>query len=154
MYFAVLWTDTSQIMTKRRLNTFGINGELKSVGEDTQLVETGLCWRCAFLYLLIIFDLLFADPVYFLERPKIQLISTSKRRSDGSLCIVFFELNGLQHGEVDLLTTSAANQYIVSKIEFDTHDNIMAVLFFPLIPGSENCLPFGRIFCKSKHEII
>lgn len=80
---------------------------------------------------------------FFLFRPRVQLIAASKRLAGRLLKIAFFELNGLPHGEIDLLTAPECDKFRVGKITFDSIEHIMAVLFLPADSAS---LPFGSLF--------
>ncbi|VDD76039.1 unnamed protein product [Mesocestoides corti] len=128
-FFAILWSDASEPTVQRRLHVFDVNAELKSVGMETKELETGLCWR-----------------------PKVQLIAASKRRSGRCLQVAFFELNGLQHGEVDLLYAPDCSKFRVDKIAFHPLDHIMAVLFLPLSPNDGSATPFVKLFTVSNYH--
>ncbi|VDO05202.1 unnamed protein product [Rodentolepis nana] len=125
-YFAVSWTDTNSPQAHRRLHIFDSNGTLNSVGSETSEVESGLCWR-----------------------PRVQLIAASKRLSGRLLKVVFFELNGLPHGEIDLLYAPECDKFRVGRIVFDAEEHIMAVLFLPL---ESSVLPFVRLYTTSNYH--
>ncbi|VDM17167.1 unnamed protein product [Hydatigera taeniaeformis] len=126
-YFAIGWTDLRGTGV-RRLYIFDADGALHSVGTDTIGLETGLCWRL-----------------------KVQLIAISKR-CVGSLQMAFYELNGLQHGKVDLLSYPDCDVFRVGKTAFDVAEHIMAVLFLPLDSVSNTDLPFVRLYTTSNYH--
>ncbi|KAM7540590.1 hypothetical protein Aperf_G00000038410 [Anoplocephala perfoliata] len=125
-YFAIAWTDTSGSQVQRRIHIFDKNGDLNSVGFETNGIETGLCWR-----------------------PRVQLIAVSKRLAGRLLKIIFLELNGLPHGEIDLLTAPECDKFRVGKITFDSVEHIMAVLFLPIDSAP---LPFVRLYTTSNYH--
>ncbi|VUZ47233.1 unnamed protein product, partial [Hymenolepis diminuta] len=108
---------------------FDNNGDLYSVGSETTEVESGLCWR-----------------------PRIHLIAVSKRITGRLLKIVFFELNGLPHGEIDLLSAPECDRFRVGKIAFDTEEHVMAVLFLPIGSTDSSALPFVRLYTTSNYH--
>ncbi|KAL7061436.1 hypothetical protein AAHC03_0892 [Spirometra sp. Aus1] len=128
-YFAVLWTDSQQSPARRRIRIFNQNGDVQSTSEETPGLETGLSWR-----------------------PKVQLVATSRRRTQRGLDLVFFELNGLQHGELELLAAHRAPYYRVQDIQFECNDYIMAVLLVPTGTGSRDLLPLVRLYTTSNYH--
>uniref|UniRef100_A0A0X3PLM4 Elongator complex protein 1 n=2 Tax=Schistocephalus solidus TaxID=70667 RepID=A0A0X3PLM4_SCHSO len=128
-YFAVLWTDSQQSPARRRIRIFNQNGDLQSTSEETPGLETGLSWR-----------------------PKVQLITTSRRRNQRGLDLVFFELNGLQHGELELLPAHRASHYRVQDIQFERTDYIMAVLLVPTGTDGRNLHPLVRLHTTSNYH--
>lgn len=85
-------------------------------------------------------------------RPRIHLIAASKRIIGRFLKIVFFELNGLPHGEIDLLSAPECDKFRVGKIAFDAEEHVMAVLFLPVDSTDSSALPFGR--CDIDYYVI
>ena len=55
--------------------------------------------------------------------------------------MAFYELNGLQHGEVHLISAPQCDTCRVEKITFGVNENIMAVLFLPL---NDDVPPLGK----------
>nr|CDS16393.1 elongator complex protein 1 [Echinococcus granulosus] len=128
-YFVITWSDSSGPEARRRLHIFEAGGVLHSVGAGTDALETGLCWR-----------------------PKVQLIAVSKRRAGSCLQMAFYELNGLQHGEVHMLSAPDCDMFRIGKTTFDMEEHIMAVLFLPLDSANNTNLPFVRLYISSNYH--
>lgn len=103
-YFAV---NTVEQDRRRMIRVYSREGQLDSVSEPVDGLEGALSWR-----------------------PSGNLIASIRRSSDRAE-VVFFERNGLRHGQFDLRLTSEELQALVTplSLRWNSDSNVLAVSF-------------------------
>ncbi|CAH8539315.1 unnamed protein product [Dicrocoelium dendriticum] len=127
-YFVVSCLDTKQ-GNQRYLRIFTQSGELFSTSEQVGGLEPTLCWR-----------------------PRVQLITTTRRRPTRGLDVLFFESNAERHGDFELLDENLESYYSVHQISFDEHGDVLAALCFPRCEQSQKSPPFIRLITCSNYK--
>ena len=127
---AFVAVNSVEAKTKRMIRVYSRDGVLDSVSEPVDYLEGALSWR-----------------------PAGNLISGIQRQEDG-LRVVFFERNGLRHGEFDLrVSKEEIEQFgFVVSLDWNTDSTVLAVTFS--VGGHVQLWTMGNYHYYQKQELF